>query len=469
MDTAHGLASVQSRVAAKVLTGLGPLVAVAMFAAAVPLIHFGSMVKPYSVDVLVAVLLMWLAIELGSQTMTSLRRWAAGVAGAVLMWFSQPAAIIAAGLGVALVFLSKPTDREGLAKLRRLAPSLILWGASAAAATLAMKAAMPPPLGGVLKDAWPAGFPPATLSEFRATLWPLDRLKWLFADGDLGRLCYPFPAFYVALTAGGIVVLWKRNREFAVLLTGLLFVGLAAAVARKYPFSDRLILYLVPGFLIAIAASVEWIRQRASSIAPLLGPVSVLLLVGPTIFPVAKVPPPYRTEEMKPVLSYVEARRHPDDAVYVYNGALQAVTYYGPRYGLDNEAYSIGRDYRGNNRCDLENLDTFRSLPRVWVLLTRASDEYRARDDILGYLDTIGVRRESFSVPSRAPGRRPPPAEAFLYDLSDARRAGRATAMSFPLAVPSSDPEVECGRRMLTGDIVQRWFDRAVERRQSGR
>lgn len=448
------------RIAARALTGAGPLVAVAMFATAVPFILFGSLVKQYSIDVFAAVVLTWLAIELVSQTASPHRGWYVGIAGAVLVWFSQPAVLVVAGLGAGVILLSRSTRRGGFAELRAVAPALTLWGLSAAAATLAAKASLTPRVGGFMTAGWAEGFPPLTLAALTETFWPLDRLKLLFGSGNHASLCYPLPMLYVALTGAGFVALWKGNRRFALLLMGPLFVTFGAAVARQYSFSDRLILYLVPSFLIAFAAFVEWARQRASLISPLLGWVSVVVLVAPTIYPVAAVPPPYRIEDMKPVLAYVQARRQPGDAMYIYYGAAQAVTFYGPRYGITNSAYSLGRSYRRHSRCYLEDLDTYRSRSRVWILMTHALYAYQERDDILGYLDTIGVRRDSFTVVSRAVGRNPTPAEAFLYDLSDARRAASATAASFVLANTWPDNPIECNpgrsRMMSLSEFQQR-------------
>jgi len=80
------------------------------------------------------------------------------------------------------------------------------------------------------------------------------------------------------------------------------------------------------------------------------------------------------------------------------------------------------------------------------VVLTHALSHYRERDDILRYLDAIGVRRDAVAVPSRTVGWQFLPAEAFLYDLSDPARLRSAMAPSFPLTGPSSqDERVGCG------------------------
>jgi hypothetical protein len=73
------------------------------------------------------------------------------------------------------------------------------------------------------------------------------------------------------------------------------------------------------------------------------------------------------------------------------------------------------------------------------VVLTHAIPYFHERDDILSYLDTIGVRRDYFVEQSRASGLLP--AEVILYDLSDPRRLESATATSIPLIGPTSVEE----------------------------
>jgi hypothetical protein len=436
-----------AHVARRFLTGWGPPVAAGMFASAIPLIHFGSLVKQYSSDVLVTLVFLWMGFEM-SRGVTSRRAWVFAGIGAVLVWLSQPAVLVAAGIAAALV-LARPAG-QGIS-MKNLMTVSLPWILSAAFATLAARAAVTPESGGMLREYWAEGFPPTSMAAFRATVWPLDRLEFLFGTGRQGSLCYPMPLLYIALTAAGFIALWKQDRRSGLLLVAPVIIALAAAVARQYPFSNRLILYLVPTFLIAIAAAVEWIRVRLSMRWPPAGAVAMALLAAPTVVPVLTDPPPYRLEDTRPVLAYLQSKREKNDAIYVYYGAMHAVTYYGSQYGLVPTDYAVGRYHRGNNRCYLEDIDTFRGQRRLWIVIAHPYLETRERDDILGYLDSIGVKRDSFSVPSRAPGRNPPAAEIFLYDLSNSGRSS-VTPASFKAAGPSADSTdcVSGGSRMMS-------------------
>jgi len=105
----------------------------------------------------------------------------------------------------------------------------------------------------------------------------------------------------------------------------------------------------------------------------------------------------------------------------------------------------LGNCHRGSNRRCLEEIDRFRRRKRLWIVMTHAFRPYRERDDILRYLDAIGVRRDSFAVPAQIVGARGLPAEIFLYDLSDPRRLEQALGRSFELTGPPSiDPRMTC-------------------------
>lgn len=436
-----------ARLATKMLDGVAPVAAVLLFATAAPLIAFSALVKQYTADVCVAVLLLGLAWELTSQPLTTPRAVRATLAGAALVWLSQPGVLIVGALGA--LFVAWPLVLSSrLGPPRSLIALLAGWGLSALAVTLAGFASMTAPTREYMLRFWAAGFPPSPLSQVLHTFWPWDRLMALFGGGPAAQagLGYPLPAQYAVLAAGGLGLLWRRNRRASLLLAAPLVVTLGAAVAKQYPFSDRLILFLVPALMLAIAAAIEGLRRLVQQYSPVLAWAITIGLLGPAVWPVAATPPVYLFEHVKPALAVVQAERRSGDGIYVYYGAAPVVAFYAPQYGLERTDYSVGGCHRGTSRRYLEELDTFRGRPRVWVLLTHSLPRYREREDILAYLDTIGTRRYSLTVPSRAVGRTPLPAEAFLFDLSDPAKAATVSAVAFSLSGSTSvDPRLGCG------------------------
>lgn len=433
-----------ARLATRMLGGVASVVAVLLFATAVPLIAFGAGVKQYTTDVCVAVMLWLLAWELISRPLTRDRALRAALAGAVLAWFSQPAVLMLGALGASLIgwtLVRSWPERPP----RPLLAVVAAWGGSAVGVSLVSLSSMTPATRQYMLDYWAAGFPPKPYARALMTFWPWEKIIGLLGPGERASLAYPLPTLYAALALGGIGLLWRWDRRAAVLLTAPLAVTLCAAVARQYPFSDRLIVFLVPAVFLAIATAVEGIRRLAQPYSPALAGALVLCLLAPVVYPIAATPPVYVSEHLKPILARLQADRQPGDAVYVYYGAAPVTTFYASQFGLARGTYVVGGCHRGNARRYLEELDTFRGRARVWVLITHSVPYYREREDILAYLDSIGTRQEHIVVRSRAVGRTPQPAEAYLYDLSDHAKAGRASSATFTMTGPApTDPSFNC-------------------------
>jgi hypothetical protein len=304
----------------------------------------------------------------------------------------QTAILVVCGLSISLIgFAWNERYEAGNRRLLVISTTVGLWLISAWAATLDALASMSIATREYMHQYWTVGFPPVPLSRAFGTHWPFDQLELLIGSGWPTSLNYPAPRLFLGLGALGFAVLWHRNRSSAALLLAPIGVTLAAAAVRQYPFSSQLILFLVPGFFVAIGGSAEQIRQWLSPWSKVSGPVVVLLVVVPAVYPIMKRPPPYHLEDMKPVLAYMRAKRRPGDLVYVYYGAAPEVTFYAGAYGLHDGDYAVGGCHRGETRRYFEELDAFRGQPRLWVLITHSIPDYRERDDIVRYLDTIGV------------------------------------------------------------------------------
>ncbi|MGA2711563.1 MAG: glycosyltransferase family 39 protein [Bryobacteraceae bacterium] len=436
------------RIVLRCLDDLAGLVALALFATAAPYVVFASQVKQYSFDIAVALLLFWLALDVRGSNLSVGKALRAGIAGAVLVWFSQPSVLVVCALGASLTAFFALNDRhrapDGYSRF--LAMTLGLWLASGLVAALAGLTSVTAATKEYMHRYWVAGFPPVPISRVAKTLWPWDQLERILGAGGPASLIYPVPTIFFGLIVLGFVALWRRDRFVTTLLLAPFGLTLAAAIARQYPFSDRLILFLTPTFFIAIGASAEQIRQSLGRWPTPVGVFVPVLITASAVYPMAKTPPAYHLEDMKPELAYLQERRRPGDAVYVYYGAAPVVTFYAGSYGLRENDYAVGGCNRGDSRSYFGELDGFRGRPRVWVLITHSLALYRERDDILRYLDTIGLRRDSFATKSRLPSRVGSAAEVFLYDLSDPVRLSRATSLSSPVSGPSSvNARVGCG------------------------
>jgi hypothetical protein len=218
-------------------------------------------------------------------------------------------------------------------------------------------------------------------------------------------------------------------------------VTLAAADLHLYPFAVRLVLFAVPAFILGVVEGIEalssaWRNARKPSAATAGRAWTYGVALLPAVFAIGVNLPPYLIEEMRPILRDVASRRVPGDAIYVFWGAGQAMSFYGPRYGFDPQDFEIGGCHLIHRRAYLQEVDVFRGRPRLWVLI---SHDWRGeRLVLLDYLDHLGQRRLTIRAPAR--GHHSVVSEAYLYDLSEARLAPGVDAESFPVPRPGWNP-----------------------------
>jgi hypothetical protein len=422
-----------ARLVLRTLPPVAAIVATLLLATAAPLVGFAAIVKQYSTDVCIAVVLMWWTLDLITTPVTERKAWTIAIAGAILLWFSQPAVIVAAGLSC-LVWLWMTTDPPG-ARQRRVVIIVAAWALSALAVTVVAMATMSADTRTYMRAFWDNGLAPWSLARLVEEKWPWPRIRNLFGGGpgSMVGMAYPFSPFYPALTVIGVAILWVRQQRVAAIVLAPIVVTLAAAVARQYPFADRLVLFLAPSAVIAIAAAAAELYDLIVPWSKVGAAIAVTALALPAVTPIASVRPPYRFGEIEIVLKHLQAGRQPGDAVYVFHGAAPAVNWYGSEHGLSRRDYVIGGCHRGDSRHYLEEIDTFRGSPRLWIVFMHWVVQMRERDDIFAYLDTIGTRIDHVSIPSHFATARPSPAEVFLYDLSAPARLASADAQSFKL------------------------------------
>jgi hypothetical protein len=441
------------RLAARALAAPAAVaLACALFALQPQLIRYAAEVKPYAVDMALAVAMTLLATGLAA---ASPRRglWI-GLAGALAACCSNAAVMVLAGLAAALIVSRVAAARGASAPAGgsvATALAIALWAAGGVAATLLAKLQLTPEDQLSLERFWAPALAPIPHSWSGDAAWAARTLAGEVGAGGLG---YPWPWACIALAALGAAALCRRGQALALLLFCPVAVAGAAAEARIYPFSNRLILWIVPALLLAMAAGAEAVAEGAAALCRRAGGrfaraggfgvyLVYLAALAPAVAAFAADPPVYRMEESQPLLRAVAARRQRGDAIYVYYGAGHALSFYGPRFGFAPGDYMLGGNHRGDTRAYLHELDSFRGRPRLWVLISHAHPKMGEETAILDYLDSLGRRRLALRVlPHVRTGGLP--VEAFLYDLSSPR-LGNDAAATFPVAPPVMrlDPRLE--------------------------
>lgn len=424
------------RLAERTLDGLAVPFAVTLCAIGIPFIRYGAEVKQYEFDATVATLLLLVATGLRRAEMSRTRLALAGLTGFVVIWFSQASVLVMGGIGVAFAvqWLSSRDRSTG----RALAITMPLWAAASVLAIVAGTRSMSPSTFEFMHDFWKGGFAPRPLASHTALRWLWDSALSAFTDPTLLR--YPWPSLFLGAATIGLVALWRIRRDVALLLLGPVAIGLVAAIAQQYPFRGRLMLYLVPGLFLSIAAGAEWIRRTVGRVGPVLGGVVMLAILAPPVAALVKTPPPYVIEPHEAIFGYLQSARRPGDVVYVFPLSRVGALYYGPRYGLEPRDWVTGICDRENTRAYLRDIDRYRGVSRLWLYTSGARPFRLARATVQQYLRTIGAKRDSLWMASLSWGT----VSLELYDLSDPARLRLATAETFPALPMPTDPRPGC-------------------------
>jgi len=412
-----------ARIATRVLREPGAVLAVALFALTPVVALYAAEAKQYATDLLVTVGLTELVLRWLEQP-TRRRTVALALSGAIAPFFSQPAVLVAAGLGAALLLGAPRRER------RRLLLPLALWAIAAGASVLYARARMSSGLLAYMQWFWRDGFLPRPVTSVEDALWPVRALRDVFQL----LLGYPWAWAYLALAGWGLVNLLRRAKVSALVVVFPVAITLLAAIVHSYPFLLRLVLFVVPALLLLVAEGAVRLAELARTRVAVV--LLSLAVAGPVLIELWRSPPVWRLDEVRPVLAELQRRRNPGDAVYAYYPTWQALRFYGPRYGLGFDAIDLGACHPQDIHDYLRELDRYRG-GRVWFLTAFALARLGERQAMLGYLDAIGVRKDAIEGP---PTTRPgmittreawtgrPPAAAYLYDLSDARRLAAASA-----------------------------------------
>ncbi len=377
-----------------------------LFSLCEPLIYFSSEVKQYSSDVLCSLILYIMAHNIRQKERINIAKaFLYIVTGAVIIWFSHPALFVSAGIMVVLILSS--FKQNNFKKMITL-----IWIASMWLASFIFNYFM------ILQNYHNYDWFIDTYINSYMPLLPLSLkdFRWFIS------VSFNFFKYMDAFPLSGIAVLTviigayeflKRDKiGFYIITTPILFTLFASGL-HKYPFTDRLILFLWPAVLCIMAAGVEQILIKTKKIYPILGWLIVILLFfHPLIYETLALINPPRKEEIAPVISYIRNKRQPGDIVYVYAHAKVPFEYYASRFGFKKGDYIIGIKAANNWDRYIHNLDKFRGNKRVWVLFSHVRKDNGIDEEkyLLHYLDKIGHKIDSYKAKR---------ASVYLYYLSN--------------------------------------------------
>jgi len=234
--------------------------AVALFAVANDPIYFASEAKQYSTDIAAALACTLLALTLGAGPLSAGRAAVLAASGAAVVWCSHPAIFVLAAVGVVGLGRALAT-RDGRSAGWWMAAGLAWVASFAGVHAVAMDQL---DHRGSMWAFWEFAFPPIPPRSAWDLTWPVRRIAFLFVsplnfDAPFGPRLSMLPAFGLAILGAVRLARADRGRALVLMLPGG-FAFLASCL-RLYPFHGRLLLFLTPTLLIAVAAGLDRVRE----------------------------------------------------------------------------------------------------------------------------------------------------------------------------------------------------------------
>jgi hypothetical protein len=403
-------------------------VATGLFALAAPVALWSTILKPYSSDVLCTLVVISVAQWLPAGKLERRHVLTAIVVGGSAALFSHVAVFALAATGAVLTAEAVHRRSEAIAARLIIVAG---WIAVLLPNALWSRHNMRPVDFNYMRRFWSPLFVPAQFVP--ALRWLSETLLMMFSDWPWpnASLMYRAPTLWLLLfVCGAAALVWTRPRT-GLLLIGPVLLTAAASAMDEYPFGGRAGLFLLPLLLLLVVAGARALGGFISPAARMLAPALLLPIAADAL---ARFPPAFTPEHLRPDLQYISAQRRPGDAVWVYYGSANAFAYYDARIPMPRDVV-FGQCDRTDPRANLYQLDQVRGRHRVWIVLTHVITE--EREFMLQYLDTIGVRKDEHT--STPQFHSVAASAVYLYQLDDPVRLAAASATRIPVA-PIDDP-----------------------------
>jgi hypothetical protein len=277
--------------------------------------------KQYGVDVLVTLTVLSLAIWICDRGHRACDYALLSIAGAILVWVSQPAALVLAAAGGTLL-ATHLWHRRWLRVTVAIA-AIAVWLASFA--WMYFGYVRPLHSNEYLQACWSQGFPPINGNSLVVLQWMgtavVDSLR---LPGQLK----PVELALVLVTIGGTSLLIRSPQRFGLLALPIT-ITLAVSLARFFPFQGRLLLFLLPFYFWLIGIGIEQllaVEVRAVRIAAV--GCLLLLIVRPCGDARKLALRPPRWEEPRAVVAHIAAHARRGDVVYVHPNSTHAWAFY---------------------------------------------------------------------------------------------------------------------------------------------
>jgi hypothetical protein len=374
----------------KILEGrIGRIMALAGVVMSGWLINYCLEVKPYSCDALAAVLLVLLALYLGNRPIGRSGFFVLVLAGILVPWFSFSSVIILFVCGSYLIYCAAAIKDYRKVKLIGLA--VLIWLVYLSVYVFFF-------LQPYLASYWlheqfaGSGFSSQPLFSVPTLFWAKQALE-RFLINPL-RLIWPVQVFVLLV---GAMSLLKRSFRLSILILGPGLVSFVFGLFGLYPFSERLLVFLIPFAMIVLGEGVEFLIVRLRSLGPLPGFILIFLILAPW----GKLAPmPLGRYESRPAVMYVIQNARPGDGFFSVARAVDTVWFYSRGRGIDFKTVSC-YDPQKDIRKYLADLDKLKSYPRAWIIISHIDQDKGFEESLIKNKFGAGLKEDRYYYGSR--------------------------------------------------------------------
>lgn len=324
------------------------MLALGLFALCDAHIFYSADFKPYALDVAVTLgLLLGYEQFLFSVRPPLLKILFFGLFGIFAMAVSFPGILVLAAMG--LTGLGSAVKRKSKEMIVWQIPLFLLWGyAFWAIYELSLRRVG---ARGIVYGMWQGAFPQEGF--WQHWNWAGHTILNAFRD-PLGM---PVPLLGVLLFFFGCYKVYLKDKEKFFLFFSPILVSFVAANFHKYPFSGRLILFLVPLLLIFLAQGTASVLTAVKKFKPVTAFLLIAALFLPQLWDTGKNFVHGREkEDLRAMMRIFKKEFQPQDALYMNTSSRQGYGYYISRLDVrrgipivgeiwDHLYYDRGRPY----------------------------------------------------------------------------------------------------------------------------
>jgi len=299
--------------------------ALTLFAFNPRLIYYSAELKTYSMDVLVSLALLIAVAGVHRHGYRPRHILGLGLFYASAVWFSFPSIFFIASIGIGFLFIKGKRHSRPVFFMLVWALWLINVYALFRLCFQHMVADKR------LLNMWAGSVWQGSIISFQAMVWLKTVILDAFQDPMAVNFAFITPLIFLA---GSIVLIRRQRLYFYWLILPVIFV-LGASLLGKYPFQGRMLLFLMPAFLLVLAEGVTAVASRAKRFSALIAIVlSGLLLTHPLLRTWGHFRRGFYREDNRQAMSYLKQNYQPGDLICLNKQAFFPFYYYSYRLGF---------------------------------------------------------------------------------------------------------------------------------------